>query len=269
MRAAGDGVEGLTHMRPRLRVASLAFIVVGGMGCAALGLGSGRQAIDVKPPNVSIAEVRMVDIPSNKELASYYCSQYLGPLICRAFGPVPSISDIRFAFDVELALRNQSPTPLPVVQSLFAFTAFPGEPSAANLGAVCLSFCENPDRCEQDADACTSDDPEIHDAKDFVDAAAGFLFSIALWENRFSDLRVRTIPPDEELRMVVRLGIDPTQMVDLIAKVAKGDIERIKEGRLPELAIPYQIEGTTWVAIESLGRLASAFGPVDGRWALR
>ncbi len=259
----------MNRTRSRARFAFVGLQIVAGMGCAGLGLGTGRQVIDVKPPSVSVAELRLVELPSNKELASYYCSQYLGPLICRAFGPVPSISDIQFAFDVELALRNRSAAPLPVVQSLFAFTAFPGEAAAANLGAVCLSFCENPEHCEQDADACTSDDPEIHDAKDFAKAAAGFLFSVALGEKRFSDLRVRTIPPNEELRMVVRLGIDPTQMVDLIAKVAKGDIARIKEGRMPELAVPYQIEGTTWVAVESLGRLASGFGPVDGRWALR
>ena len=254
MRRARASILGMSRKRSRARVAFVALLVAGGMGCASLGLGTGRQAIDVKAPNVSIAGVRLVDIPSNKELASYYCSQYLGPLICRAFGPVPAISDIHFAFDVELALKNRSAVPLPVVQSLFAFTAFPGESAAANLGAVCLSFCENPDRCKQDADACTSDDPEIHDARDFVDAAAGFLFSVALGEKRFRDLRVRTIPPNDELRMVVRLGIDPTQMVDLIAKVAKGDIERVKAGRMPELAIPYQIEGTTWVAVESLGR---------------
>ena len=260
----------MKRMRLRARLVFVALLTVGALGCAALGLGgTGRQVLDVKPPNVSIAQLRLVNMPTNKELASYYCAQYLGPLICRAFGPVPSISDIHFAFDVELSLRNQSAVPLPVVQSLFAFTAFPGQASASSLGAVCLSFCEDADHCEQDADACTSDDPEIHDANDFIEAATGFLFSVALGEKRFSDLRVRTVPPSEELRMVVRLGIDPTQMVDLIAKVAKGDIDRIKQGRLPELAIPYQVEGTTWVAVESLGRLASAFGPVDGEWALR
>jgi hypothetical protein len=68
---------------------------------------------------------------------------------------------------------------------------------------------------------------------------------------------------------VVRLGIDPTQMVELIRSVAKGDIARIKRGELPSLAVPYRLEGTSWVAVEGFGRLAAGFGPTTGEWALR
>ena len=256
-------------MRYPYPVTFVGLLILGGMGCASLGLGSGRNALNVDPPGVSIVQVRLAEMPSNKELASYYCAQYLGPLVCRAFGPVPSISDMHFAFDVELEFRNRNPVPLPIVQSLFAFTAFPEASTVSNLGAVCLSFCEDPDHCEQDADACISDDPEIRDAKDFANAAADFLFSVALGEREFSDLRVRTIPPNDQTRMVVRLGIDPVQMVDLIAKLAKDDIDRIRQGKLPELAIPYRIEGTAWVSVESFGRLATGFGPVNGQWRLR
>ena len=247
----------------------LALLVIAAQGCAGFNFGTGSKGIDVEAPKISIAEVRLAEMPSNKELASYYCAQYLGPLICRVFGPVPSISDIHFAFDVELAFQNPNPVPLPIVQSLFAFTAFPEQSGAANLGTVCLSFCEDPAHCEQDANACVSDDPEIRDARDFAEAATDFLFAVALGERRFSDLGVRTVPPNDQTRMVVRLGIDPAQMVDLIARLAKGDIDRIKQGRLPQLAIPYRIEGTAWVAVESFGRLATGFGPASGEWRLR
>ena len=90
----------------------------------------------------------------------------------------------------------------------------------------------------------------------------------ALGEKRFSDLRIRTVPPGDQLKMVVRLGLDPVQMVELIRKYARGEIDRIKEGRIPELAIPYEIEGTTWVSVEQLGRLATSFGPASGEWVL-
>ena len=53
----------------------------------------------------------MAKMPSSRDLASYYCAQYLGPLICRAFGPVPKTSDIHFAFDVDLKLANSSKVP--------------------------------------------------------------------------------------------------------------------------------------------------------------
>jgi len=238
--------------------------------CAALGLGgTGSKIPNVKPPKVDIAAVRMADMPSARDLASYYCAQYLGPLICRAFGPVPKTSDIHFAFDVELKLANSSSVPLPLVQTLFAFTAFPEEQGAQNLGTVCLSFCEDPNNCRQDANACRSDEPEIRDIRDFANAAAGFLISTALGERKFSDLRVRTIPPNDQMKMVVRLGLDPVQMVGLIRQFGKGELDQIRKGQIPEFTIPYEIEGTAWVSVESLGRLATGFGPAAGQWRLQ
>jgi hypothetical protein len=266
MRASSANRLGLVKSRLTLVVVFLSLVAA---GCAALGLGGASGPLAVEPPKVSIASVRLVQMPSRQDLASYYCAEYVGPLVCRVFGPVTPISDIDFAFDVELELENPNPIPLPVVQSLFAFTAFPEQVQAANLGTVCLSFCEDPDNCEQDADACAADEPEIRDAKDFAEAAADFLYSVAVGENRFSDLRVRTVPPNDRTRMVVRLGIDPQQMVDLFATLAKGDIDRIKRGHLPELAIPYRIEGTAWVSVEGLGRLATGFGPASGEWQLQ
>ena len=247
-----------------------ALLLVPLLSCSALGLsGTGSKIPDVKPPKVSIASVRMAEMPSSRDLASYYCAQYLGPLICRAFGPVPKTSDIHFAFDVELALANSSKVPMPLVQTLFAFTAFPEAQDAQNLGTVCLSFCEDPNNCKQDANACRSNEPEIRDIRDFANAATGFLLSTALGERKFSDLRVRTVPPNDQMKMVVRLGLDPVQMVGLIRELGKGELERIKKGQIPEFNIPYEIEGTAWVAVESLGRLATGFGPAAGQWRLQ
>ncbi len=221
----------MKHRTAQILLALLLVLVLPLLGCAALGLsGSGSKIPSVKPP----ASVSMAKMPSNRDLASYYCAQYLGPLICRAFGPVPKTSDIEFAFDVELALANSSKVPLPLVQTLFAFTAFPGAQDAQNLGTVCLSFCEDPNNCRQDANACRSDEPEIRDIRDFANAATGFLISTALGERKFSDLRVRTVPPSDEMKMVVRLGLDPLQMVGLIRQLGKGELERIKKGQIPE-----------------------------------
>jgi hypothetical protein len=253
---------------PSRWVPALLGLLLVALGCASLGL-KVPKGIPIKPPKVSIAGVRLAQAPSNKELASYYCAEHLSPLLCRAFGPVPSLSDLRFAFDVELDFQNPNPIPLPVTQSLFAFTAFPEASGASNLGLACLSFCEDPKRCKQDADACTSTDPEIRDIDDFARAASGFLAAVAGGDREITDLRLKTIPPNDQTRMVVRLGVDPAQMVRLITKLAKGDIDRIRQAKLPELAIPYRVEGTAWVSVESLGRLATSFGPASGRWQLR
>ncbi len=237
-------------------------------GCSGIQFPGSEKKLSIKPPNIEIAAVRLADAPSNRQLASYYCAQYVGPLICRALGPVPSISDIHFAFDVELEFENPNPVPMPVVQALFGFTAFPEHPNTNNLGSVCLSFCENPDECEQTADACVSDEPEIRDARDFAGAAAGFLIAAALGEGDFNDLRVRTIPPNDRTRMVVRLGLDPLQTVNLIKRMAKGDIDKVKKAQVPQFSIPYNIEGSAWVSVESFGRLARGFGPLAGSWQL-
>ena len=252
-----------------LRSSAIATLLMLAYACSALGFGGDSQGPGFEGPEVSIAAVRLVELPSNKELASYYCGEYLSPVICRAFGPVATISDVHFAFDVELEFGNPNPIPLPIVQSLFAFTAFPEESGARNLGTACLSFCEDPRRCQQSADACVSDQPEIRDVRDFAGAVKDFLISVALEERRFEELRVRTIAPGKQTRMIVRLGLDPAKMVDLIAKMAEGDIERVKDAQTPKLSIPYRIEGTAWVSVESFGRFATNFGPTSGSWRLR
>ncbi|MDH4281597.1 MAG: hypothetical protein OEV36_02990 [Myxococcales bacterium] len=258
----------MMHTIARLRFLAVLSLVPA-VGCSALGLsGTGSRILDIVKPKISIAAVRLAEMPSNRVLASYYCAQYVSPLLCRAFGPVPTTADLSFAFDVELEMANSNSVPLPLVQTLFAFTAFPEAQGKQNLGTVCLSFCEDPNNCKQDANACTSSEPEIRDARDFANAATGFLIARALGEKRFSDLRVRTIPPNDRMKMVVRLGLDPVQMVRLIRELAKGELERVKKGQMPELVIPYEIEGTAWVAVESLGRLATGFGPAAGQWRL-
>ncbi|MEZ4286861.1 MAG: hypothetical protein R3A47_01660 [Polyangiales bacterium] len=238
--------------------------------CSALGLPGSKIGELLKPlaPKISVSGVRMAAMPSAKSLASFYCGEYLGPLICRAFGTVPSVNDMNFSFDVELGFQNPNRIPLPVVSTLFGFKAFPEATDVQNLGAVCLSLCENQDSCQQDAHACDSNEPQIKSASDFAGAAVGFLQSVALKEQKFSDLRVRTIPANESTAMVVRLGLSPVQIVNLIRKFAKGEIRNLKNGSTPQFNIPYSLEGSAWVNVESFGRLASSFGPVDGQFDL-
>ena len=256
-------------MMKRAYVALVLVLCVGLSSCAALGIPE-FGGIGGRPnsPIVKVSGVTMSAMPTSKALASYYCGQYLGPLICRAFGPVTKIEDINFNFDVGLAFQNPNPIPLPLVSALFGFKAFPEATGEQNLGAVCLTMCEDPSNCQQSADACTSSEPEIRDINDFVGAAAGFLMSTALGQNKLSDLKVRTIPANENMNMVVRLGLSPVQTVKLIKKLAKGEINEVKRAKVPKFALPYELEGSAWVNVESFGRLASGFGPVQGKFDL-
>lgn len=213
-----------------------------------------------------MAASRLVEAPSNRELAGWFCAENAPPIICRVFGPVPS--DMRFVFDVELEIENRNAIPLPVASALFAFTAFPESLESENLGSACVSFCEDPDHCEADANACESDEPEIRSAEDFANAAVGFLIDVARGERRFQDLRVRTVEAQDRLRLVVRLEISAGQLTRLIRSAAQATIGRVLRGEDVRFEIPYRLEGSVWVAVESFGRFAASFGPHDAVWEL-
>src|SRR5262249_53262813 len=153
-------------------------------------------------------------------------------------------NDLGVSFDVELEAQNPNPFPLPLTHALFAFTAFPDEPDTSKLGAACLTFCKNPSSCPQDADACRSDEPEIKDISDFKNATQDFLIAMALGDRSLDDLRIRTIAPGDRLALVVRLGLAPTQVLNLLRKSARADLDQIKAGHVPEFSIPYSLEGT-------------------------
>lgn len=224
------------------------------------------------PPNVSVANVRVAEMPTSNVLAAYLCERYvpapMNVVVCRAFGPRVSASDLDFAFDLELDVANPNRIPLPVVQAMVGFTAFPGQ-AEQNLGALCVSFCEVPTSCPQDAaSACQSDDPEIRDLETFAGAAANFLVRAATGQTSVEDLRLQTVAPGESARLVIRLRLAPLQLLELIRQTGEQILGELRNGRVPSFAIQYRIEGSAWVRIENFGRLAVNFGPSEGEWRL-
>ncbi|MCA9534103.1 MAG: hypothetical protein KC593_10495 [Myxococcales bacterium] len=220
-------------------------------------------------PGVSVAEVRLAQMPDRRQLGAYYCAERLGRFLCGFIGEVPTAEEINFQFDLELLLTNRNPIPLPVVSALVGFTAFPGTEANQTLGSVCMSFCEDPNNCAQSADACDSTEPEIRTRQDFAMAAANFLISTALGERSFSDLRVRTVPAGSELRFIIRLSLDPRQMIALLREATTNLIDTLRNRQIPEFVIPYRIEGSVWVAVENFGRFGASFGPYSNEWRLR
>jgi hypothetical protein len=224
------------------------------------------------PPEVSIANIRVAEMPTGSLLAAYLCERYvpapMNVVVCRAFGPSVSASDLNFAFDLELDVANPNRIPLPVVQALVGFTDYPGQ-AEQNLGALCVSFCEVPTSCPQDAaSACQSDDPEIRDLESFAGAAANFLLRAAAGQTSVEDLRLQTVAPGESARVVIRLRLQPVQLLELMQQTGEQTLGELRSGRVPSFVIPYRIEGSAWVRIENFGRLAVNFGPSEGEWRL-
>ncbi|MBK6580513.1 MAG: hypothetical protein IPG17_31015 [Sandaracinaceae bacterium] len=233
------------------------------------GLEGTQQQAPPSAPGVSVAEVRLAQMPDRRKLGAYYCAERLGRFLCGFIGEVPTAEELNFQFDLELLLTNRNPIPLPVVSALVGFTAYPGTEANQTLGSVCMSFCQDPNNCTQSLEACDSTEPEIRTRQDFAMAAANFLIATALGERSFSDLRIQTIPAGSELRFIIRLSLDPRQMIDLLREATLNLIELLRNRQIPEFVIPYSIEGSVWVSVENFGRFAASFGPYGNEWRLR
>ncbi len=247
--------------------------------CSLLGLpnvntGGQQVAPDPIAPDVSVAQVSLAHMPTAEHLAAHYCQELLpgiqGQLICRVLGPLPTPQDLEFAFDLELEVANPNQVPLPVVSALVAFTAFPDQAQGQRLGATCVTFCDDPNSCQESANACQdeSNSPMIRDASDFAMAAAGFLIDVARGEASFDDLRLQTIAPNERVRVVVRLALAPTQMLNLMKELLDDTLASVRQGQVPTFQIPFSVEGTAWVNISGFGRLAAGFGPFSDTWTI-
>lgn len=246
-------------------------------GCVPLALGTqplgGGPA--PTPPEARITNTVLRQRPSEAAIGLHYCYEHAPiALMCRPFGPRPTPTALGFAFDVTLELKNPSPFPMPLVQALLAFTAFPEAHDQENLGAVCMSLCDpeapaGATACRQAGEAaCRSDEPEIRGLEDFAAASANFLVATALGERSFDDLRVRTIPAGGQIAVVVRVEVAYEQMLRLIEASVGNAMDGALQGRFPQLVVPYRLEGSVWVTVENFGRFAAGFGPVEGSWDL-
>lgn len=258
-------------MAQGLRNVVLAAAALGLTGCIALQNVKWNTALQPKPPRIAVAGVDLVVAPGNRALAAHFCPRYAPSIVCGvAFGGAPSPAQMRFVFDVRLSATNDNAFPVPVVEVLTAFRAFPASAAAQNLGAVCVTMCEQGGHCPSGPDACRNDTGrDVRSIEDFAGAAAGFLFAAAQGHATLDQLRIRTIPAGgtAEVKLQLELGV-PTVLA-LLEQVAKEAVQQAAKGQEPRFAIPYRIEGTAWIRVENFGRLGAGFGPSDGTWALR
>ncbi len=249
------------------RVAWLVLLSI--TSCAALQQVVSSDAIRPLAPKVSIAEVSLVAHPNANIVARALCPRVAPGPVCMILGGPPTASQLMITFGVALDVANPNTIPLPLVEALVGFTAFPGATGTQNLGAVCLSMCEDPNVCSPRADACTTGGPEIRTVSDFAGAAAGFLLAVGTGQAGLENLRLRTIQPNATTRVVVTLALSPEQVVRLMSTFAGDAIAQVKRGAVPVFELPWQVEGTAWVNVQSFGKLAAGFGPAQGAWQFR
>jgi hypothetical protein len=248
--------------------------LVGLAACAQLpGIASGAgPAVRPPVPEITVSQITLEARPSNQRLAAYYCNEATGGglagLACRVFGDLPRKTDLQFTFRVELAAKNPSPTPMPVVAAMVAFTAYPEATGGQNLGSVCVQMCEDPNNCPQAADACNSTEPQIRGMQDFATAAAGFLISTALNGGPRESLRIPMVPAGGTVTFVAGLSLNADQMLGLIKRVSGDVVSQVKTGKQPTFIIPWAVEGSAWVTFEGFGRIGAGFPRQTGSWDL-
>jgi len=217
-----------------------------------------------------VSSVALVSSPSNSGLAKYYCPSVANAFACRALGDAPALEELKFVFDVQLAVENPNTIELPAAEAMVAFTAYPEAESAANVGAVCVGLCPEGEECgPPPADGCTGGDQGLKSMSDYAGAAVGFLAKVASGETKLSDVKVRTIPAGGTVTVNVRLELNPEAMVTLIKNVAGDALSSIKSGKAPTFEVPFKLEGTVWVTVEGFGKIAAGFGPFADVWRLQ
>lgn len=248
----------------------IALFLLGGCkaGADLLG-GGGTLPIKPNPPNIEVSAVNLVSHPSNEDLAFYACPQIAGKLVCRLLGRAPSVDQLKFVFDLTLNVENNNSVPLPGVEALVAFTAFPAEARQAKVGAVCVALCPEGEACgAPPQDGCTGGDQGLKTKADYANAAVGFLVASATGQTSVSELKVRMIPANTNIDVRVRLELSPQQMAKLIVQLSDDAMSKVKRGKVPTFAIPYEIEGTFWVNVQNFGKIAADFGPYRQAWQL-
>lgn len=250
-----------------MRRSLLPLALLGTAGCEELS-----GVLDLKPPEVVLERVDLVDAPRSADLLGYGCAQTLGDGPCAIVGlSAPPKEDLTFAFDLVFSLTNPNPLPIPLVETLLGFSAFDQD----NLGTVCVSFCDPKDpSCVPAVDkkgACQLEGAtEVGSPEDLiptVDELVTLASDVATETFDNGDWRVLEPMGSTETHIRFDLGIDPLIQIadDLLAQA----VNDVFSGRSPAFEIPYTVEGTLFFDVPVAGRYAVGFGPFSDDWRLR
>ena len=272
----------LKHSAPLVRsisLASVALLLFSGCGMLSQlkdGLDTFRSKGDgsiagFKKPEIKVSGVKLKRAPTNRELAATLCHKRAPGFLCSMLGlRMPSQERLSFVFELELEVTNPNTIPIPAVEVLTAFTAYPDEAYRNNLGAVCIALCPSGESCSTPRQGtCKSSSRDIRSLSDFGTRAAGFLLAVARGDASFSDLKVKTVGAGKTMRVKVtyKLGVAPA--LDLIQRASKKAVAAIKARRIPEFKIPYTVQGTLFFEVKRFGRIAASFGPMRSEWKLK
>ena len=229
-------------------------------------------------PTVTYQGAALAQAPSQEMMAAYYCPRVVSYLLatgaCWPFGAAPPASEMVVAFNLQFNMHNPNHFPIPVAEMLTAVTVVPGQgQSSQALGTSCIVFC-SPDEpgCtgQPGPGACTAKSGDIRSIGDFTNATANLLLAsgVSLLEGQAPSFTMPEVVQDGEAAIEARFAFGAGPMLEALQQLASRSVSQLEVGDLPTFTIPYRIEGTVWLDVGSLGRVAVGFGPVDGTWSI-
>ena len=280
-------------MRPsrlRLQAVFTAFLLFPLASCEVLGeiaqaeLENQTAAIKPLMPTVTYEGAELVQSPSKYQMAAYYCPIIVpdpfgipgsAAVACvAAFGTRPTLDQMRVAFDLKFKVNNPNKFPIPVAELLTAATVFP-EKTNQSLGAICVAFCgaDQPDCTGAPGpDACKAKENDIKSLGDFRNAASNLLIAkgIQLLAGEEPTFKMPEVVQDAEVLITMRFSFGAEALLGVLRELANQALAQIKAGNIDgvEFKIPYIIEGTVWIDVGELGRVAVGFGPAAGTWII-
>ncbi len=271
-------------MNARTPRALAALLMLSTAGCPLVS-GDGGDGSGATLPVMPGAELRAVDLterPSYEMLGAFYCHDFasgnvLAEIGCEtAFGAAPARQSLTFGFTTTFELSNDNDFPIPLLEMLLALDVFEGTGQAA-LGAVCVSFCEDPESgdCEMPDEPCKAPDNEVDGIEDFVptiddliDVAVGAINGEDPLGDFDSNLGLRFIPAKGNTETAVRFELDLDAMLGLVSELLDQSSSELLRGQTPTFDIPFSAQGSLFFDLPILGRNALGYGPLDGAWSL-
>jgi hypothetical protein len=233
-------------------------------------------------PTVTYQGAALAQAPSQEMMAAYYCPQVVPPdpfglgltaaACAEAFGAAPPAPEMVVAFNLQFNVHNPNHFPIPVAEMLTAVTLFPGQ-SSQPLGTSCVVFC-SPDESgctgQPGPDSCTAKSGDIRSIGDFTNATANLIVAsgVSLLEGQAPSFKMPEVVQDGEAAIEARFAFGADPMLQALEQLASQSVDQLADGTEPTFTIPYRIEGTVWLDVGSLGRVAVGFGPVDGTWTI-
>jgi hypothetical protein len=235
----------------------------------ALSLGSCELANSLgqsaKMPTITYKQTSLVKSPSAKKVGHYFCGSLCG-------SAVPLKEDLQFDFETTFSLQNPNDVAIPTLAMLLAVNLYPDDASVADLGAVCVSFCDPSDpSCQGGASqsACDAgDQKDITSWADVADRASQGLVNLATGQDAYpANDKLRYIEPgaSSDIKVVYSFGVDP--LINIMSNYAVSYASAYASGA--PIDIPYDLKGTVWLNLPyGFGRFGLGFGPSKSSWSI-